>query len=454
MLSGNSRVDTACVGGWMAFHVPSGLTARKAGDGLSVLASQEASPVYLNPSAALIWRMACEGMSVLEIEAAIGDRFGSSDAVLQDVDDALCRLVADGCLVPVWGPGEVVTLGHALEPDQEDARPRRSGRAERLVDYCLGDYRDQPPPPCSLDPDYVHAPPRPPVVFACEARRSRLVLACRRSSAMQSVNALDQKRIGRAWVDQRTRFPRGFRAWLIQGDDAGEWTDPSQGLHMGMVRQSRYRHVVLAPSAGRGRYLGPRLGAQMQDLREQWTPWAAKRDAAWWGGAATGPGMRGQGQLTRFAFIEHFHRHPDDRVRCHVAEYPQWQPDPGSMPEPAGRFDPRDAYAYKCLVLMMGNDIPSGMSWFFCGNSVVLMQPPEFEAIHLFELQPWVHFVPLEPDPADVLVKLDWVLQHQDEAQRIVKRAHERLAWLAGPEYLWACNEVLRRVGPREVATG
>ena len=52
----------------------------------------------------------------------------------------------------------------------------------------------------------------------------------------------------------------------------------------------------------------------------------------------------------------------------------------------------------------------------------------------------------LQNDPADILVKLQWVLDNQPKARKIVDNAHERLRWLCGPEYLWACNEVLRRV--------
>ena len=80
------------------------------------------------------------------------------------------------------------------------------------------------------------------------------------------------------------------------------------------------------------------------------------------------------------------------------------------------------------------------------GNSVVLMPEPQLEHILYFEMNPWEHYIPLDSDPRDVLVKLQWVLDHQEEAQQIVANSHERLRWLCGPEYLWACNEVLRRV--------
>ena len=75
--------------------------------------------------------------------------------------------------------------------------------------------------------------------------------------------------------------------------------------------------------------------------------------------------------------------------------------------------------------------------------------PGSWLALHL-EMNPWEHYVPLENDPTDILVKLRWVLDNQEEAQQIVANSHERLRWLCGPEYLWACNEVLRRIAQPE----
>ena len=85
-------------------------------------------------------------------------------------------------------------------------------------------------------------------------------------------------------------------------------------------------------------------------------------------------------------------------------------------------------------------------SWYFCGNSVVLMPPPTLEHILHFEMEAWEHYIPLDPDPADVLVKLQWVIENPIKAGQIVANSHERLRWLCGDEFLWACIEVLRRI--------
>lgn len=38
-------------------------------------------------------------------------------------------------------------------------------------------------------------------------------------------------------------------------------------------------------------------------------------------------------------------------------------------------------------------------------------------------LEPWIHFIPLSPDLSDVESKVQWMLDHSEEAQRISYRA-------------------------------
>ncbi len=165
------------------------------------------------------------------------------------------------------------------------------------------------------------------------------------------------------------------------------------------------------------------------------------------GCAGTGPGLdkSRKEELSRSRVLDYFHRNPSPQVQLHLVGYPS-----GRLHRPheeLGKFRKHDALKHKCLLILKGNDIPSGLTWGFCGNSLVLMQPPKLECILHFELEPWVHYVPVESDPADILVKLHWVLENQAMAREIVNNAHEHLRWLTGSEYLWSCNEVLRRIG-------
>jgi hypothetical protein len=214
------------------------------------------------------------------------------------------------------------------------------------------------------------------------------------------------------------------------------------------------RHLVLLPTANRNRFLGPNLARQMQELQSAWTPWDRKSDAAWWGGAFTGINWANTSPypLTRRAVLEYFDTNPSDRMRLHLTEIPEHVRHLTTRKHVEPRFTPLQAFQNKCLVLLPGNDIASGSSWYFAGNSVVLMPKPHLEHILYFGLEPWVHYVPLENDPKDILKKLEWVLDNETKAQEIVAQSHERLRWFCGPEYLWACNEILRQIAPESRA--
>lgn len=316
---------------------------------------------------------------------------------------------------------------------------RRSAKAERLVGYCLGEFKDRPIIPCSGDFYYFQK---------CSLIRLETDPDGRILSARLPRGYHDQKKVLAALISQRARVPGNLHCWLVRGDSAGRKTQPEQGLHISGMRSADHRHLVLVPTSGRNRFLGPNLHRQMQDLKKNWIPWKDKTDTAWWGGAMTGDRWAKfePRTLTRREVLYYFRDHPSDQVCLYLTYLRSSEKLPEGL-SLSNRFSKKSAFGHKCLLLLPGNDIASGSSWYFAGNSVVLMPRPHLEHILYFEMNPWEHYVPLENDPADILVKLKWVLDNQLEARKIVDNAHERLRWLCGPEYLWACNEVLRRVG-------
>ncbi|KAL7549153.1 hypothetical protein ACHAWF_012418 [Thalassiosira exigua] len=75
---------------------------------------------------------------------------------------------------------------------------------------------------------------------------------------------------------------------------------------------------------------------------------------------------------------------------------------------------------YKVLIMLEGNDVSSGLKWALGSNSVVMMPPPKFTTWWMEELlKPWVHYVPLNPSLNDTEEKMQWVLNHEKEAQMI-----------------------------------
>jgi hypothetical protein len=80
--------------------------------------------------------------------------------------------------------------------------------------------------------------------------------------------------------------------------------------------------------------------------------------------------------------------------------------------------------SYKVIISMEGNDIASGLKWSLLSESVVLMPAPTQTSWAMEEtLEPWVHYVPMKHDGSDADEKVHWVLDHDEEAQRIAERA-------------------------------
>ena len=78
---------------------------------------------------------------------------------------------------------------------------------------------------------------------------------------------------------------------------------------------------------------------------------------------------------------------------------------------------------YKAIIMLEGNDVASGLKWALLSQSVVLMPEPKHTSWALEELlQSWVHYIPLNENATDVEEKMQWILDHDDMAQRISER--------------------------------
>jgi Glycosyl transferase family 90 len=89
---------------------------------------------------------------------------------------------------------------------------------------------------------------------------------------------------------------------------------------------------------------------------------------------------------------------------------------------------------YKALIMLEGNDVSSGLKWALFSNSVVLMPEPTLISWAMEErLEPWVHYIPINVYKdgfgskkssaalTDVEEKMQWVLDHDDQAQQIAR---------------------------------
>ena len=79
---------------------------------------------------------------------------------------------------------------------------------------------------------------------------------------------------------------------------------------------------------------------------------------------------------------------------------------------------------YKGIIMIEGNDVASGLKWALLSQSIVLMPIPKHTSWCMEELlEPWVHYVPLDDFATNVEERMQWVVDHDEEAQRISERA-------------------------------
>ncbi|MEO2176122.1 MAG: hypothetical protein ABGY96_18725, partial [bacterium] len=333
-------------------------------DGFQITGAGTYAAVSINESAAIIWDLCVRGYSFNQIVVYLVKSMPDVDTeqITQSVADCLWKYFELELLR--W---QGISIGHQTFSCPKAIEGFPSDKAQRLVRYCLGMFANQPIPRCSMDLDYPCIKGPSTLLLQIVSGSARLVTRTRKHRDVP----IDQKWILNAWITQRSYLPEGLSCWIVRGDAAGEWTNPGQGVHMGMVRKPRHQHIVLAPSSDRDRVLGVLLEQQMGDMEELWTPWERKLDGVFWGGAGTGPPLARspKERLTRAQVIDYFHQNPSPGVQVHPVEFSErWLPAPYVA---YGKFRKQDAFRYKCLLVLDGNDIASGFTWSFCGNSVI-----------------------------------------------------------------------------------
>jgi hypothetical protein len=80
---------------------------------------------------------------------------------------------------------------------------------------------------------------------------------------------------------------------------------------------------------------------------------------------------------------------------------------------------------YKGIMMIEGNDVSSGLKWALFSKSVVFTQKPTYTSWAMEELLvPWKHYIPIANDLLDVEEKVQWMIDHDIEAQEIANNGH------------------------------
>ncbi|KAI2513506.1 Glycosyl transferase family 90 [Fragilaria crotonensis] len=175
---------------------------------------------------------------------------------------------------------------------------------------------------------------------------------------------------------------------------------------------------------------------QFNVVHENDIPWEQKINKAVWRGTMTGIVENGRFpydydleanaldtclKFERCRLVYRNHNHTDTDVGFSHCSHEELKIVNGvDMMQPY--LSIKDQLQYKMLISIEGNDVATGLKWNLLSRSVVLMPPPT-KTIFSLEvlLEPWVHYIPLNID--NVSEAIQWVLQNEDEAQRISKRA-------------------------------
>lgn len=120
---------------------------------------------------------------------------------------------------------------------------------------------------------------------------------------------------------------------------------------------------------------------------------------------------------------------------------------------PPGPFEdrrrpPEWLLEHRYQLCLPGNDVATQLYWIINSNALAFKVESEFEVIPDYFLQPWVHYVPIRPDLADLRDKFDYCEANPDLCHAIIERAQAAYARILDPP-LWAEAEqiVLDRLG-------
>jgi hypothetical protein len=104
---------------------------------------------------------------------------------------------------------------------------------------------------------------------------------------------------------------------------------------------------------------------------------------------------------------------------------------PSARSSPAGRpfMSVADQLRYKFIISVEGNDVATNLKWIMASNSLCFMTRPRYETWFMEgTLIPGQHYVLLRDDYADLSERIDYYIEHPDEALAIIAQAQRHAA--------------------------
>lgn len=122
-------------------------------------------------------------------------------------------------------------------------------------------------------------------------------------------------------------------------------------------------------------------------------------------------------KMNRFEFATRFFGHPMFDIGAIGHQFPQWHSEKLTIGE---HLD------YKFIMSLEGNDVASNLKWVMSSNSIAVTPPLTCETWFMEgTLKPDYHYIEIKADFSDIEEKLQYYIDHPEEAQQIIKHAHE-----------------------------
>lgn len=125
------------------------------------------------------------------------------------------------------------------------------------------------------------------------------------------------------------------------------------------------------------------------------------------------------GQPHRIKFLEMYINHP----MCNIGKINS----NGTHPELLKEWLTIDEQLdYKFILCLEGNDVASNLKWVMSSQSLAVMPLPKFETWFMEgTLIPDYHYVLIRDDYSDLEERMNYYINHQDEALKIIENAHK-----------------------------
>lgn len=138
-------------------------------------------------------------------------------------------------------------------------------------------------------------------------------------------------------------------------------------------------------------------------------PFSEKKNEAVWRGYIH--------KENRRSLVEKFHKHP----KCNIGNIPLHN----ENPEWAKPFiSVEEQLQYKFILSIEGHDVATNLKWIMSSNSLCFMPTPKFETWFMEgKLIPNVHYVHIKDDYSDLIEKMEYYSENENEALEIINNA-------------------------------